>query len=791
MFFRILKRDLGRKKGINFILFIFMILATLFVASSIDNILAVSNATDYSMEKGKVPDEYIAAMESQSDKIENWLKKQDKKIVSDYSVNKTIMLSKGNIDSFAGKKGSKFEIKTSIMLTKQWNKHMLIFDENQKLAKIKDGEIGITETQLRDNKLKVGDTITLKYGDYKKKFKISTKILDPALGGDYVGMARYLLSDNDFDEIEKHTDSLCYNYGINTDNLKSFKSAFNKQAFNVIVNLDGEMFEFAYVISIISAAILIVVGICLIIISFLILRFTIVFTLQEDYKEIGIMKAIGIKNFGIKKLYLIKYLILVLAAAVIGCIISMPISNIMIKSVAKNIMMKNSTANIGINILCSIAVMIVVLLLCYLCTNKLKKFSAIEAIRNGETGERYKRKSIISLSKRKKMPTPLFMAVNDIFSNIKRYVVLLLTFAMGMIMIILSLNTISTFKSKEMIKSFAMDTKADFFVNPDSVSDGTSNYTKEGIKNNLDDIKKRLKDKGYDTDINTFEFMTLSMYTDDKDDVSQVFTIQPVNTDGSFMELLEGKTPKLRNEIAMSEMVMKELNVKIGDTVHLMINGKVKDMIICGKYQNYMQMGKSAFVSESFDVKDVVISGNWTYQVYVKNKVNKDNIVSKLNKAIPRYEFLTVDDTISTQLGSTESQLGSMKGLVVIIICIVNILITALMMKIFILGERGQIAMLRSVGFSLKQVRLWQVLRMGIVVLLAEILGIILSKPLNNIVLRPIFGMMGSTHMIIEVNPLQVYLIYPLLLLVVITVVAAISSASIKKLNIMEINNVE
>ena len=50
------------------------------------------------------------------------------------------------------------------------------------------------------------------------------------------------------------------------------------------------------------------VSICLILIAFMVLRFTIVFTLQEDYREIGIMKAIGLKDAGIKSVYLIKYL---------------------------------------------------------------------------------------------------------------------------------------------------------------------------------------------------------------------------------------------------------------------------------------------------------------------------------------------------------------------------------------------------------------------------------------------------------------------------------------------------
>jgi putative ABC transport system permease protein len=47
------------------------------------------------------------------------------------------------------------------------------------------------------------------------------------------------------------------------------------------------------------AIVMMIVSACLILISFLILRFTIVFTVQEDYREIGVMKAIGIRSIGI------------------------------------------------------------------------------------------------------------------------------------------------------------------------------------------------------------------------------------------------------------------------------------------------------------------------------------------------------------------------------------------------------------------------------------------------------------------------------------------------------------
>ena len=54
MIFHILKNDLKRKKTMNIILFLFIVLATMFVASGINNVITVMNGTDYYLDKAGV-----------------------------------------------------------------------------------------------------------------------------------------------------------------------------------------------------------------------------------------------------------------------------------------------------------------------------------------------------------------------------------------------------------------------------------------------------------------------------------------------------------------------------------------------------------------------------------------------------------------------------------------------------------------------------------------------------------------------------------------------------------------
>lgn len=791
MFFRILKKEFTRKIGINIILFIFMLMATIFVASSVNNIIVVLHATDYCMEKGKVGDIYVAEFEKEGEKnLGDFLKKSTD--VTSYSKNEAIMLSLSNIKSFGNQAGSKYKARGSIFLQSQWKKNMLIFDSKGKSIRLKNGEIAIPLNQVEKNHLKIGDKITLKLEDYTKTYTLKYATNDPAFGGDFVGIGRFLISDDDFLQWKEQGIKTFYNYNINTNQKEKLNQQMNRQQLNFITNIDKDMISFSYIMNLISAAVLIIVGVCFILIAFLILRFTIVFTLQDDFKEIGIMQAIGIKYKTIQKIYLVKYIILISFAACIGCFSSIATSNYMIDQVHKSMLMESAGANFKINIICSIIVAVLVMAMCVLCTRKLKKITAMEAIRSGQMGERYHQKTLIHLSKSKFMPPPIFLALSDILSSSKRYVVLILTFSIGTLLIILPLNAITSLKSKEMIRNFALDTKADFYITDiKSDTNESESYDHDYAKKILDQIKEDFKQKGYDIDDNVLTEYTLSIYRDNPKDVYSITTCVPINSDNFYFQMIKGSAAKKDNEIAFSEKQADKLHVKIGDTVHVNLDGKEKEFIVTGLYQNYIQMGNSASLSEKVDVSNIKLSGIWTYQCYFKNQPFTKELNQKLKKEFPQYSIKDAQQVMAGQLGSTLNQLGELKKVILILIFAVNILITVLMTKIFILSEKRQIALLKNIGFSNYSIRMWQTARMGIILCMSVFFGAVISIPLNTIALRPIFGMMGATHMVIAVNASEVYLKYPLILLALVCITTYLATARIKNIDYMELNNQE
>ena len=67
MYLRILKKDLKRKRAMNIILLVFIILASMFVSSSVNNILTISTALEDYFEAAGVPDYLVATKGSAAD----------------------------------------------------------------------------------------------------------------------------------------------------------------------------------------------------------------------------------------------------------------------------------------------------------------------------------------------------------------------------------------------------------------------------------------------------------------------------------------------------------------------------------------------------------------------------------------------------------------------------------------------------------------------------------------------------------------------------------------------------
>ncbi len=790
MFFRILKKDFRRKRSMNIILLIFIILATTFLASSVNNLMAISKSVDYFMDKAKTPDYIISAYDrGENEELENWL--NTSKTIKSYDIDRSTMLSKDNIKLERNGSIEDFEPFGEIQLQTQPKKYGKLLDDSGEEINLKKGEIAFSSAEKSKNNLKIGDKVIITMGNVKKEFSIAKFTKDAIFGSSMMEIKRVIISEEDYAPYKALQQAGAVNsyYVMSQDTVKLEKE-FNSLSCNTIINFDKTMINNTFILDMVPSGVLIIVSFCLILIAFLILRFTIVFTLQDDFKEIGIMKAIGLKNFDIKKIYLIKYLGITVVGAAAGFAASFPFGNIFLKQPKSNILMEASSGNIFINIACSVFIVLIVLIFCYTCTRKLNKFSAIAAIRNGSNGESFKGNRRLKLKNYKNGSVPTFIALNDILSNMKRYAVLILTFCIGTILIIIPLNTINTFKDGSIIKIFGMN-YSDVLIETDRMDKYITGSSKEEYLKDMEALSESFKNSGIDMKLYGGVMYRLKFYTKDKDNILPLMALQSIECDNNNYNMLKGKMPELENEAALTEIVAQKLKVSIGDTIYVQIGKENKELIVTGLYESMTNMGQSVRISPKMNVDFKYLASIFPFQGNFQENKDPKVLIDKLKTSYPSYSFKDSQEYISKYTGSTLDQVDIMKNLIVLIVICINALITILMMKIFITKEKGEIAMLKSVGFRDCSIRFWQSARISLVLATAIILGIILSNILGPLGIGKVFTVMGVHNITIKVKALEVYVLYPVILLVVTTCIAYLSAGAVKKVDLKEINNME
>ncbi len=794
MLFRVLKKDLKRKRTMNLIIFLFICIAAMFLAGSVSVMLVVFRGVDYYMDKSNVPDYMVlgsaAAEDEKGDVISDWLSNSN--LVDDYTAEKSIVTGSDSMTIRKGEEEISYKQSGASEILVQPRKYGRIFEEDGNLIELDSGEIAIPLIDKNPNALEIGDTIVVRLGAAEKEFRISCFTKDAIFGTSYMGFKRFLISDADYNQLVKQEGNTFNTwYMIRTDQMESFQKNLKAQNFSTIFSFSRATAELCYMTEMLIAGILLIVSVCLILISFFVLRFTIIFTIQEDYKDIGVMKAIGVKNPGIKSIYLIKYLGLAVTGSVLGLIASFPFAVLLISQVGENLLMEDTGQNPLLNIGCGILVVLLVVCFCYASMKKLDQYSAIEAIRSGSTGERFHGNSMIKLRKHGKLPTAIFIALNDILISFRKYAVMMITFCIGMMLIIIPVNAMNTLKDDGMVTLFGYN-QSDFYISRILDTNIICDDGKEKALEIINRMKKQMEQAGIPAKLYAEVFTTLSMHGEDKEDVYTTVTMQNLNGDRYDYNYYEGSNPVLENEIALSEVCTREMKVGIGDTVYVIIDGEEKEFILTGIFQSMSNQGSLARLNNIINIDYKSLTGvGYLQGDFIDNHLDKNTARKLLAELYPDNEVKNVKQYISVALGSIVDQIDSFKNLVVMLVLCIDGLITVLMMKSFVTKEAAEIAMLKSIGFRNKALRCIHILRIGIIQIVSILLGILFSVVLDDYTVGYVFKFMGAKHLTLTIRPQEIYMLYPVLLFLVPMLVAWVSSHMVGKISIREINSEE
>lgn len=788
MLFHILKNDLKRKKTMNIILFLFIVLATTFMASGISNVITVMNGTDYYLDKAGVGDFVIITMgDNAVGCLDEML--ETEAVIKEYRLEQVVY---GGQDSVTAVDGSKLKSKNTTIFQSIDDSVIKFFsEENKEITTVEKGHIYVSGKFMEENNLQAGDKLCLEHSGLEMTFILDGTVKDALLGSDFMGNTRFILNNEDMQTLQSNEEvfahyrgEICY---IDTDDVSEMSSAIT-DASNVAFSGTRSTIKMCYVMEMIVAFIMLILSVCLIIVSFVVLKFSITVTITEEFREIGVMKAIGISNGKIRSLYIVKYLLMAIVGAVFGFFASIPFGKLLLNAVSKKMVLGND-GGVLINLLGAILVVLVIILFAYLCTGKVKKTSPVDAIRSGQTGERYRSKSVLRIHKCP-VGNALFMAINDILSSPRRFITIMISFGICTLFVLMLVNTTATMKSPNLIHTFG--TKTDLYVTDVSrVMEYMNSDSKEGMRKGLEEMAKELTDKGMPAE---FCIEIQYKYPITFEGNEYVLSCQQgLNTEMSEYEFTEGVMPQNQYEIAITPQVAEITGAGIGDTITIHYGSEDIDCVVTAYFQTMNNLGEIIRLHEDAPADFDYISSAMSYQIDFTDNPSEKEIELRKERIKELYDNDKVMNATEYCIDCTgvAYTLESVQFLLLGITLIVVILVTVLMERSFIADEKSQIAILKAVGFKDKAVIKWQVYRFGLVALISVIFAGILSIPMTDLCITPVFGMMGATDVNYNIEPLKVFILYPGIVLMMTVVVAWLTALFTKTIKSRDTANIE
>lgn len=773
MFWRILKKDLKRKKTMNIILLLFVVLCSMFAAASVNNIVAVVGGLDYYFEKAELGDYFIIERSTGGeDTISKILKHSEN--VSGY---KTYNVVNASCDDLKTDSGKLMEFSNIALICDINNTKQNFFGmDNEVITDVEKGKVYITGSVPKREGVKIGERFYVELGDTKLPLEVAGFAKDALLGSEMMGNPRLLINSADFETLTAdetiHTYSCGHVYDIDTNNAAALESELNEQN-GMLFSGDRDLIKMTYIMNMLVAAIILVVSVGLLIVSFVVMRFTIKFTISEEFREIGVMKAIGLKNSSIRVLYLVKYSGIALAGAIIGYFGSVPFGNLLLKSVSENMVLGNDNS-IMIGIICCIAVVLIIMLFGWGSTGKIKKLSPIDAVRSGQTGERFRKRSLLSLGKSKFGSTG-FLALNDVTSEPKQYGILTAVFAICTALVMILAVTANTLDSGSLLYLLSI-TESDVYMN-DSTRAMEIIAGAKTIRETEDEIVNILAENDIPGNVYLETWYKLPVTA--KNGSFQVNFLNCMDTKTTDYDYTDGSAPIKPDEIAVTKQISEKLGAEIGDRVTVNIGGEEREFIITAYFQCFNNLGECARFHEDVSIPDSLMTSSFAYQINFDDHPDKTVIDERIEKLKGIFDNKNIFDTkgfVKDCMG-VGNTIAAVKNLVLMLSLIIIILLAVLMERSFISKERAEIALMKAMGFGNRSVIVHHTTRFGITVLTGIVTASVLLMPLTKLIMDPLFGMMGAIGSIeYQFNILEIFGLYPVIIFCMTVLSAALTA---------------
>ncbi len=640
-------------------------------------------------------------------------------------------------------------------------KNYQVYDEDMEglqemPEKLRDGEVYVSPSFCALYDVQTGDTLELlaKEGGTAKVFTIKGFFEDPVAGSAMMGMKQMLVTENDMqtlsgmlDEAGKYAQGERYNV-FHLFRVKD--SVLSDGEFQKIVNTGTDLaaeagfsysketiMGFMLILYHIFAGFLLVFVMVLLVVAMLIIGHSISSGIEQNYMNMGILKAIGYTQHDLRVVWLLQYLIVIVCGMGIG----IPVSSFVVRKINRLTITVTglfvpSDIPIGRSLLALGVILLVMMAFICMKTAKIGRITPIRAIRGGAEDVYFKSRFMAPIRKR---GLHFWLAYRQLVSGKKQYISACLV--ASLLVFFLSLTA-----------------RMDAWLGPDGKglmdSFSASRYDL-GVKctdeETAEEIEEILEERAGITD--SYQFVM------NRASVGQIEYLMNIISEPEYFNVLLGRSCLYQNEIVVTQSVADELRIGTGDTVAVAFGGKELDFIVSGIYQCANDMGENFGISkegfERFLEPDAEKESYYTYYLF-QNAVMTEEIAEFLKETYG--DGVLIDENTWSGVDIIILALSTLM-VFMYFVTIVFVLITVTLTGSKILyKEQHDLGIYKSLGYESGKLRLAFSLRFVIVSAAGSAMGILMSAALTDMFAGAMLKMCGISRFTSHLSPFRMAL---------------------------------
>ncbi|POP39303.1 ABC transporter permease [Blautia producta] len=626
-----------------------------------------------------------------------------------------------------------------------------LLDENNRPTQPKDGELWVPVCYNRDYTVQAGDKAVIN----GKTFVVTGFVRDSQMNSTLASSKRFVVSAGDYAQL-KEVGSVEYLIEFrlkDLSDLSEFESAYS--ASQMPANgptLSWPLFRMISAVSDgIMIAVILLVSVIVILIALLCIRFTLLAKIEDDYREIEVMKAVGIRVSDIQSIYLAVYAVLAAAGCIMGFLLSLALRGPLQESIRANL---GESGNDGLSFLLGMAgTLLLFFFILFFIRRILKRFrriSPVQAIRQGSEQENVRGGKSLRLSKNRWLSANLFLAVKDIAARKRLYLTMLFVIILACFIMVVPQNLYHTISDSSFVTYLGVG-RCDLRMDIQQT---------EELEEKAGSVGEYLK---RDSAVETYAVFVTELFDQEQEDGTTEQIKVELGNHGAFpLQYVDGKLPSRDSDIALSVLYAEEMDKKVGDKMILLTDKGEKQLTVCGIYSDITNGGKTAKAAFQPGTREAAWS---TVCVNLKQPGVLAEKTEEYSRKFPYAKVSGMEDYVTQTFGQTLRAVRTASVGAGFVAVVVTLLVILLFMKLLTAKDRYSIAVLKSVGFTGSDISRQYIWRSVLVVILGILLGSVLAGTLGERIAGAAISSLGAAAFQFTEDPLSSFVLSPVVLL--------------------------